>query len=1684
MIMEVCMSLCNKCRKCPPEGNDSWCLGCTGVEALNTELCGAWYSPSLRAIANDLVVSAVRGVRALRNTSSSLQSADQSRAAREREDQHRSSSHRGGGEHPRAPSRSQAPPKRPATKDEEESEESESEESGRSPLQIGAAAKIDPSRRPPEPPQPPRRDSGRGEERPKTEKKKRHREGDHTGGEREHKKSRRFWVRQVLINEHGEFSAVVKSLGCSDPEWAKHLSGVFNRRVGTIHFCESKPCFTTEEFAMHVTRLRVFTREGFVRPYINHYVKKQMDKWEQEEPDDPGDSVDLSALGGDGDDLDGDPLEPEAEEVKTVREPGTEKKIKEDRGRPSDPRVRPPAGEGSKGITEDERARLRARLAEARTKMLKRGPEGGDSVLPPFPPEPPEEEHTPSLGYSPSVGREDGPPEEDPLGEAADRRGEKKKKKTASGDKDGRERLPRKRRVEDLGPPALEDTNAGTTGSLQSQLVKRARETARLKAEKSKEEKRKQAQKNPGMQLVKMLTSAMKGMSGKEEDGKKEKKAEKKKKAKKRRSKEGAGDDPSSPSSSSSSSPTPNFGKGWDGASDSGDSSSEEKKMEAPLKRKSKAKPGSVLQMLLEHARGQLDQSSKVALTPSEGMSLTRGVKMGSYFAIVVRPQLGGAMGQTRELHHIAQAIDLLRQGDLDLLGDVLAGRFMSIHQAVLDGSWSSAKYLELMPLEDGSAAGPAVVLQAKKHARLQAKIAPGENWSWQGGGKSRGGRGRGSGWGDYQSEGKGKSKKGGKGKGKGKPWQNAEADGKTKEKPAEKCGFPHTCRGAGGLITAFAQVALTLEVVDALAKTWASKAWAYLSVCALNRLAGNSACPRAQPWTLLERRAVESMEKAAWRRCQHDTDGTPTSLEEWQKDLGSRSVGYSGEEISICHELTFEQVLPALPPMGHGGSIDALDWVGNRTKDYLLNPEKLLKPVESVELPRMPGRVHVKKGDLMAIADELVKRKVCRWIPLRDVYQVNGVKVLNGLFGVAKPTLLSRALPPWMNQILAAAERDDKSWWHIYSDNFAGGERISPGETGAAALLCHNAAELAWSQAGIVSADKKRVTGAKRATELGAEIDGELKTLGVSTEKLLKIIQATLWLVSRPFLEKKHVQILAGRWVFALQFRRPAMGFLQKTWEFVGGKLKVTPSVREQIKAEFMSLVFSSSLLHCNLGASVSEAIICTDASEYGGSVDIARELTPEGRDFLGACERMEAGDQTGCKPFLIISLFNGIGGSFRAYDLLGISPVGRIACEIADEGNRITQRRWPGTLIVKDVRQIDKEMVLQWSSKYLQVEEVHLWGGWPCVDLSAVRYGRLNLAGEHSSLFWEIPRILRLLMEVFGPTTVIKYVLENVASMDREASDQITRELGVWPYRLDCVQAVPMRRPRYCWTSEDIAEAVEGVSVVEKRYWNEVEAAAPYPATSQWLTPNHVWEGEQEKAGFEDVRHCLLGDSFSIYSFVILAAACAKRFIPKFHYKHLASRMGVAPGFQPHFRSVIPLCRSLSYGSSGISSEWFNKGVQMVNRLLLRKTNHTGSDIRMLTGEVMNVKAFPRQSVESAWWHWSNGFRFKWKNKSHINVLELETVLQGIKFQIGRCRAVDQRIFQLSDSYVSMSVVAKGRSSSKQLTRVLNHISCHLLAFGLHLVMGHVESGDNPSDEGSRKPSTAAARWEVLPG
>ena len=1065
--------------------------------------------------------------------------------------------------------------------------------------------------------------------------------------------------------------------------------------------------------------------------------------------------------------------------------------------------------------------------------------------------------------------------------------------------------------------------------------------------------------------------------------------------------------------------------------------------------------------------------------------------------------------------------------------------------------------------------------------------------------------------------------------------------------------------------------------------EAFAAHSWTLCLLAGCGMLAGARAVLETGPWSKHEEKMVLGLYSSAKRRLARDCFCT-VDAGDLDPELASKRVGYNGDEVASCQPLSVEQVFPALPPEGHGGSINALDWLGPCSKDFLLHPEKCLIPDPDLSKARIPGRVHVKAGEKLVIARELVRRKVCQWIPLSQEVRVQGVSILNGLFGVEKPSVTNsgkpvlrlimnlvpsnlilkqlkgkvqalpsinswqstfvdqgeelrlfqsdmssafylfripdcwhgylafniivdgreigeavgvpyalacsvlpmgwassvglmqeiseniliqggllrdqqvrrgNSLPPWMCDTLMTSRITGQVWWHVYLDNFCACEKLQPTSAAVLGDKCHQLAEELWSRAGVVSSEKKRRRVAEEIEELGAEVDGKLRTLGGSAMRMLKIAQLTVHLLSKPFLNRKHVQILAGRWVFLMQFRRPAMSIFNVIWSFIGGKLKEKKQSIAQVREELALAVLLLPVMTADLAAPISEVIGASDASTTGGAVSISSRLTNEGRDFVGASQGVPGRIPT--SPILVISLFNGIGGCFRCYDIIGIQPRGRISFDLCREANRIVERRWPGTLIKGDVRDINLEMVEGWRHEFGDVEEVHLWGGFPCVDLSRVKAFRKNLDGPQSSLFWEIPRIKGIILAVFQGRARVKHLFENVASMDREAAQTISENLQCQPYKVDCVQAVPMRRPRLAWCSESIEGVLPGVNVEQHLLWKEVTAEAEYPPTSCWLEPGTRWLGEEENACFptcmkaivqqrppprpagiekcdeatlerwrrdeyryppyqyrqsfvimgkhgwrllsaverelllgygyrhtslclpaslikssksryEDIRCSLLGDSFSIHSFVIFAYVMSVRFVTKATYKHLVQRMGLAPGFLASPQLAAPICRKLVYGSSVEFSS--RVSLRHLNELLLRNTDHTGSDVRIISGETLGQKIFPRQSVSAQWWVWEPVFKTRWKYKSHINLLELEAIILGIRYQTMRLGYVSARLFHISDSYVCISIVSKGRSSSRLLQRRLKYLAALLLASNVQLVLAHVESIDNPTDEASR--------------
>ena len=538
-----------------------------------------------------------------------------------------------------------------------------------------------------------------------------------------------------------------------DPEAAHtELSNRMNRRGHRLHLCGSDPCaYNGEMDLIHVTSARTFPLDSFEAPYMKSWGKKMITDFSKAlaEGLDPFRSLKRTKKPSPGEDS-----EEKKSEKKGPKKPGegalrkaralAKAEGRRKRVRREESKKSKEARKGEKPKEDSRQDALRKKLAQFRERAAGRARDLKDSEK-----------------------------------EGKKKKGKKVKDVESVEDEDSEDASTEEDSSCVLEEP--DETKLGSGTKLSSPLALTDRPHQELEAEMNRlmKKRRQTMSSKPEAQLLAIaaqqrsraeVMSELKdkrksGRSKEKEDDrhgkrrkKKEKKRKKKEKKKKKKKKKDGG---SSGGSSSSSSRSGSRGTNKSGSSTSSSSDSD---LLAPLQRKSKQNPGGVLKMLLRHARLLMDQDTAVDVAEEDGIA--GGVRMTSYFSLMLRPYHSTASRDMKELYLLATTIDQLRQGKLGALGDALASRFIAIQTAMSEGSWRAAQYLEMHPLDSGTPAPMPLLLQARKHAKLvdksqQLEDPRGGKGSWKNQERNR--------WNpDEWNKGKGKKGKKGKGRGRG----------------------------------------------------------------------------------------------------------------------------------------------------------------------------------------------------------------------------------------------------------------------------------------------------------------------------------------------------------------------------------------------------------------------------------------------------------------------------------------------------------------------------------------------------------------------------------------------------------------------------------------------------------------------------------------------------------------------------------------------------------------------------------------------------------------------------------------------------------------------------------------------------------------------------------------------------
>ena len=127
-----------------------------------------------------------------------------------------------------------------------------------------------------------------------------------------------------------------------------------------------------------------------------------------------------------------------------------------------------------------------------------------------------------------------------------------------------------------------------------------------------------------------------------------------------------------------------------------------------------------------------------------------------------------------------------------------------------------------------------------------------------------------------------------------------------------------------------------------------------------------------------------------------------------WDEPLGKldfrdffakRGVTYDGEEVRVAQTLTWEGVRNSLPD--EVGRLELRDFCTQGTLHYLDHFEDHLIDTSNLPCPRAP-RVMV-GDDWPSICEGLIKKQICEVVPLDELFHIDQVPLLNGMFGVGK---------------------------------------------------------------------------------------------------------------------------------------------------------------------------------------------------------------------------------------------------------------------------------------------------------------------------------------------------------------------------------------------------------------------------------------------------------------------------------------------------------------------------------------------------------------------------------------------------------------------------------------------------------------------------------------------------------
>eukprot|EP00438_Fugacium_kawagutii_P010394 Skav220394 [mRNA] locus=scaffold639:248658:258388:- [translate_table: standard] len=379
-----------------------------------------------------------------------------------------------------------------------------------------------------------------------------------------------------------------------------------------------------------------------------------------------------------------------------------------------------------------------------------------------------------------------------------------------------------------------------------------------------------------------------------------------------------------------------------------------------------------------------------------------------------------------------------------------------------------------------------------------------------------------------------------------------------------------------------------------------------------------------------------------------------------------------------------------------------------------------------------------------------------------------------------------------------------------------------------------------AYQYWGIPFNSKKAVEECLSAERLGAYLDGDRGRIGVTAKRTLECLGLSAWVLGQGQVSKKTLQVLAGKEIHCLQFRRPLMSVYDEIWKLIAGP-EDYPYLTVKLVNEIVTSMCLSPLRFTDWRAGIDPQVMASDASESGGGFVMASKLSESGVALvLKPDERQKT--RTGV---VVFDFFAGIGGLLRSLERAGLEWEHHVVIESDRQCRRCIRRTWPSASEYTDVQTLTREDMARELDKVENLGLVVAGGGSPCQGLSKLSSQRQHFKDARSKLFFDFSeRVEELKSLVAERDAEFLGFMENVV-MDEADRDEVTDRLGWKPHLLESGDISRVRRPRLYWMNQTLPMA-EWFEIEYHDLVNEVKMKGEIEPDAFWVPEGLKFHGD----------------------------------------------------------------------------------------------------------------------------------------------------------------------------------------------------------------------------------------------